>query len=111
MTDSPFPAFFDNLPQPDVPMDGLWARMMVDNALILFYSLPEGGSADEHTHGDEWGAILDGKIDITMNGETRTYAKGDTYFIPAGTPHSVVNHPGVVGIDVFADPDRFPAKR
>ncbi|MEZ0075389.1 cupin domain-containing protein [Planotetraspora sp. GP83] len=111
MSNASYPEFFHKLSKPDVPMDGLKAWMMSDKIQVIFYELPEGSKAGEHTHGAEWGIIVDGAISITMNGETTTYGKGDTYFIPAGVPHSVVNHPGVVGIDVFEEPDRFPAAK
>ena len=46
----------------------------------------------------------------TIGGETRTYARGDTYYVPASIAHSAVIHPGFVGIDVFADADRYSAR-
>ena len=35
------------------------------------------------------------------------YAKGDTYFIPAGAPHSARIHAGFRAVDYFADRDRY----
>jgi hypothetical protein len=61
----------------------------------------------EHAHGAQWGVVLEGAIDFTIDGETRTYSAGDTYFVPDGAAHSAVIHPGYVGIDVFADADRY----
>jgi len=54
--------------------------------------------------------VLAGAIDFTIGGETRTYRKGDTYYVPDGVAHSAVIHPGFVGIDVFADADRYTAR-
>ena len=38
------------------------------------------------------------------------YGAGETYFVPDGALHSAVIHPGYVGIDVFADADRYNAR-
>ena len=61
----------------------------------------------EHSHGAQWGVVLEGSMTFTIGGETRTYEPGDTYYVPAGVVHSAVLSPGYVGIDVFADPDRY----
>jgi len=55
--------------------------------------------------------VIQGEVSVTMEGETRTYGAGESFFIPDGVPHSLVNHPGVVGITVFDDPERFPVTR
>ena len=51
-----------------------------------------------------------GRLEFTIGGETRIYGRGDTYYVGAGVLHSAVIHPGYVGIDVFADADRYRAK-
>jgi quercetin dioxygenase-like cupin family protein len=32
--------------------------------------------------------VLDGEIELKINGEREVYRKGDTYFIPKDIPHS-----------------------
>ena len=76
-------------------------------ALAMFYEIPDGVDVPEHAHGAQWGVVLEGSIDFTIGGETRTYGRGDTYFVPDDVAHSAVIHPGYVGIDVFADADRY----
>ena len=61
----------------------------------------------EHAHGDQWGVVIAGRLDLTVNGETRTYGQGDAYFIPAGTPHSARLHAGFRAVDYFADKGRY----
>ena len=61
--------------------------------------------------GAQWGVVLEGRLEFTIGGETKHYGPGDTYFIPAGVAHSAVIHPGYVGIDVFADANRYAARR
>ena len=40
---------------------------------------------------DEWVALLEGEATLDMDGEQIRLGKGDTLFIPAGTPHSVTS--------------------
>jgi quercetin dioxygenase-like cupin family protein len=107
-TEPYFPEFVRDLPQPDSPLPGLEAWMLqTDRAMAMFFELPDGVEVAEHVHGAQWGVVLEGRLEFTIGGETRVYERGDTYFVPAGVPHSAVIHPGYVGIDVFADADRY----
>lgn len=102
-----FPEFIRALPQEPTNVSTATAYKVAGDAIALFYEIPEGGTSPDTTHCDEWGVILKGRCDITIDGVTTSYGPGDTFFIPEGTVHSVVNHPGLVGLDVFADPNRF----
>jgi quercetin dioxygenase-like cupin family protein len=107
-----FPEFIRALPQPDGPLQGLEAWMLqTDQAMGMFFELPDGVVVPEHAHGAQWGVVLEGSLEFTIGGETKVYGPGDTYFIGAGVAHSAVIHPGYVGIDVFADADRYQARR
>lgn len=41
-----------------------------------------------HSHESQYGIVLEGRIELTINGKTNTYTKGDRYFIPKGVMHS-----------------------
>jgi quercetin dioxygenase-like cupin family protein len=108
----PFADFIRALPmvdRPVVPLNG-WL-LQGEQAVAMFYELPDGADLPEHAHGAQWGVILEGRVDFTIGGETATYGPGDTYSIPAGVHHSAFMHPGTVGIDVFADADRYRARQ
>jgi quercetin dioxygenase-like cupin family protein len=47
---------------------------------------------------------------LTVGGETNTYRPGDTYFIPAGVPHSARIKAGTSVQDLFDQVDRYHAK-
>ncbi len=103
-----FPPFIRALPMVDSPLRSLRGWMLrTDQALAMFYEIPDGVDLPEHAHGAQWGVVLAGSIDFTIGGETHTYGPGDTYHVPADVAHSAVIHPGFVGIDVFADADRY----
>ena len=75
----------------------------------MFYEIPDGVDVPEHAHGAQWGVVLAGSVDFTIGGETTAYGRGDTYYVPDGVPQRR-HPPGFVGIDVFADADRYSAK-
>ena len=61
----------------------------------------------EHEHADQIGFVLEGRIDLVISGEKRTYTKGDRYHIPAGIRHSGTIYAGYADITVFMQPDRY----
>lgn len=107
-----FPEFIRALPMVDSPLLSLRGWMLrTEQALAMFYEIPDGVDLPEHAHGAQWGVVLAGAIDFTIAGVTRTYRAGDTYYVPDGAAHSAVIHPGFAGIDVFADADRYAARK
>lgn len=107
----PFPEFIRALPMVDSPLASLRGWMLqTDRALAMFYEIPDGVEVPEHAHGAQWGVVLEGTVEFTIGGETRTYGPGETYYVPAAVAHRAVISPGYVGIDVFADADRYAAR-
>jgi quercetin dioxygenase-like cupin family protein len=106
----PFAEFIRALPQPDASLPPSMQAWLLggEDALAMFYAIPDGATVPEHAHGAQWGVVLAGSFDLIVGGETRTYRAGDTYAVEAGVSHTAVLHPGYVGIDVFADADRYP---
>ncbi len=103
-----FPAFIRSLPEAALPFDGLRGWLLQsDLGQILFNESDIEVSVPEHSHGDQWGVVIDGKMELTIGDQTRTYSRGDTYFIPAGTAHRARIYPGFRAVDYFADRDRY----
>ena len=51
-------------------------------------SKPVGYSMDEHAHPFEaWALVIAGDITLLVDGASTTYATGDVFRLPAGTPH------------------------
>ena len=108
----PFPEFIRALPIVDSPLASLRGWLLqTAQALAMFYEIPDGVDLPEHAHGAQWGVVLAGSIEFTIGGVTRTYGRGDTYYVPDSVAHSAVIHPGYAGIDVFADADRYSARK
>jgi quercetin dioxygenase-like cupin family protein len=52
-----------------------------------------GGSVGRHTHpGEEISYLLEGSIELEVDGKTQTVEAGKPFFIPAGTVHSAKNN-------------------
>ncbi len=108
MEPSDFPAFIRNLPQADLPFPGLRGWLLQsERGQVMFNEADVEVIVPEHAHGCQWGVVLDGRIDLTIDGRMHTYARGDTYSIAAGTPHAAHIYPGFRAIDYFADPQRY----
>ncbi len=111
MSENSFPALITSLPEADLPLEGVRGWMMQnDRGLVVFFDFEAGVDVPEHQHGDQWGIVVEGEVSLTIAGETRLYRKGDSYWIPAGTPHAAHFHQPSKLIDLFADADRYHPK-
>ena len=84
-----FPDPIKNLPEADIPLGGIKAYLsQAENHQIIFMQFDENVDLPEHSHEAQWGIVLEGRIDLVIEGVKRSYTKGDRYFIPAGVKHS-----------------------
>ena len=106
-----FPEPIRNLPEADIPLDGLKAYLsQSDNHQILFMEFDEDVEVPEHSHESQWGVVLEGRIDLAIDGVERTYTKGDQVFIPKGAKHSAKIYAGYADISFFNEHDRYKRK-
>jgi quercetin dioxygenase-like cupin family protein len=106
-----YPEMIRRLPEIDIPIEGVrgWLLTGGDRQVVFFDIMPVG-QIPPHSHCDQWGLVVTGEMSLTIDGETKTYRKGDWYFIPAGIVHSA-NFPTRVNvIDIFDAPDRYRVK-
>lgn len=110
----PFPIQVDTLPSVDIPFppEVVTSRAIRSNdGLVVFFTFHQDVELPAHSHGDQCGMVLQGRIDLTLDGVERTFSSGESYDIPAGTVHGAKVHAGSTIIDIFAEPDRYPLKR
>lgn len=112
MTKEIFPELIKNLPEADIPFEGVegWISQS-DNHQIVFLEIEAIGKVAEHKHGAQWGIVVDGEMDLTIDGITKKYKNGDHYFIPHGVLHAATFHKKTFAIDFFADKERYKAKK
>lgn len=107
-----FPEPIRSLPQADIPLSGVVAYLsQSDDHQIIFMEFDEDVEIPEHSHEDQWGIVLEGKIDFVIEGVERTYTKGDSVFIPKGAKHSARIYAGYADISFFNQKDRYKTKQ
>lgn len=103
-----FPDFVRNLPRADIPLEDVDAWILQGSeSQVLLLEVDEEQHLPVHTHGDQWGIVIEGEMELTVEGKTEMYRRGDSYFIPAGAAHSAVLRKGFRALDIFADKDRY----
>ena len=108
---SVFPGLIKQLPQADIPFKGIqgWISQGGDHQ-VVFMEIEPIGKVAEHSHGAQWGIVVEGEMKLTINGITNIYRKGDHYFIPEGMIHSAEFTEKTYVIDYFADRERYKRK-
>jgi len=111
MLDHDWPDMIKGLPEADIPFDGVrgWLLQGPDHQLVFFDIAPIG-EVPPHSHGAQWGIMVDGEMHLTIGGETRHIKTGDSYFIPSGVEHAATFVTRCRVIDFFEDVDRYRAK-
>ena len=103
-----YPNIIKNLPKIDIPLNGVEAFLMQSKSnQLVFFDFKENTNIPMHSHGAQWGIVVDGKIDLTIGGVEKTYQKGDSYYIKAGEEHGGKIYAGFKAIDFFDDKDRY----
>ncbi len=107
-----FPEPIRILPEADIPLNGLKAYLsQSDDHQILFMQFDEDVEVAEHSHESQWGVVLEGRIDLMVEGIQQTYTKGDRVFIPKGAKHSAKIYAGYADISFFNQQDRYKKKQ
>ena len=65
----------------------------------------------EHAHSSQWELVVAGTVDLTREGTTTTYSKGDCFFIPKGQRHAATVHAGYHCVIFFDQNDRYHGKK
>ncbi|MFX0029723.1 MAG: cupin domain-containing protein [Candidatus Hermodarchaeota archaeon] len=103
-----FPEPILRLPEADIPLEGIKAYLAQGETYqIIFMRFEKDVILEEHSHESQWGVVLEGRIDLTIEGKKMTFKKGDRYFIPKGKKHSGRIHKGYADITYFNQKDRY----
>ena len=112
MSTAAFPEFIMNLPEADIPFPGVHGKIsQAPDHQILFLDIDPIGQVLPHRHGEQWGIVVEGEMELTIGGVTRKYQAGDSYHIPANVEHAATFSSRVRVIDVFADVNRYRARK
>lgn len=78
-----------------------------DRGLMVIFSAHSDVEVPPHAHEGQWGTVLEGTLELTIDGVTRVYTPGESYDIPSGAVHSARLAAGSKVIDIFEEPDRY----
>ena len=106
-----FPPPITRLPVADVPLRGVTAHLsQASDHQILFMEFAEDVELPEHQHDGQWGIVVDGRTELTIDGVKKTFQRGDRYYIPAGVRHSAKIFAGYADVTFFDQRDRYRPK-
>jgi quercetin dioxygenase-like cupin family protein len=106
-----FPDLIRNLPEVDVPLEGVRGWLLQgEKRQVVFFDILPGCEVPPHSHCAQWGIMVEGEMELTIGGEKRLIGKGDWYYIPEGVEHSAQFPSRVNVIDFFDSTDRYKAR-
>jgi len=101
----------EDLPDIDLDAPGVRGKLLQGaNRQAVFFEIEPIGVVPPHSHGAQWGIVVEGEMQLTIDGEIRTYRRGDSYYIAPGQVHSARFDTPFKAIDVFEDADRYGAR-
>ena len=109
----PIADFIEKFPALDIPFpeDVVSTKALrSEDGLAVFFTFHKDLDLPAHAHKGQWGTVLTGEIELTIDGKTRTYRPGEAYSIPSGAVHSARIPAGTVVLDMFEEPDRYPLR-
>lgn len=111
MTKKLFPEIIDRHPNADIPIDGLISKLIqAGNQQFVFMEFEEDIEVADHTHNAQWGVVLEGEMELTIQGVPRTLGKGDSYYIEKDVVHSAKIKKGYKDLTLFDQKDRYKTK-
>lgn len=107
-----FPKVITDLPEAEIKLEGVkgWIAQG-ESHQIVFFAVEPKVEVSEHSHEyPQWGFVVEGKMELTIDGESKLNEKGDEYLIPAHAKHSARFLTKCRVIDFFSEKDRYKFK-
>jgi quercetin dioxygenase-like cupin family protein len=106
-----FPEPIQQFPEAAIPLEGCQAFLsQAGTHQIIFMEFQKDVNLPEHQHESQWGIVLEGRIDLVIDGKPFIFQKGDRYFIPKDVKHSGKVHAGYADMTFFNQKDRYKIK-
>ncbi len=106
-----FPSFVRTLPEADLGYPGLRGHVLQgERGSVLYWEAITEVALPEHCHADCWGVVVDGRMELMVDGYTRVYTRGDLYVVPPQVRHRARVFPGFRGVEHLSDPDLLPLR-
>jgi quercetin dioxygenase-like cupin family protein len=108
MESEQYPDCIKNLPPAKIPFEGVKAWIVQgESSQVGFFEIEPIGVVSPHSHGAQYGFVIEGEMLLTIGDETKLYKQGDSYYIPAGVVHSAEFKTFCRVMDFFGEPKRY----
>jgi quercetin dioxygenase-like cupin family protein len=107
-----YPRVITDLPEAIIQFKGVkaWALQGAEHQLVFFEMEPHT-QVPEHSHDyPQWGIMLKGKMELTIDSKTYLIKEGDEYVIPAKAKHYATFLSKSRVIDFFSERTRYKTK-
>ncbi|MGD0644576.1 MAG: cupin domain-containing protein [Candidatus Bathyarchaeia archaeon] len=110
---SSYPEVIRRLPEAEVEFQGTKAWIMQGNlSQIVFFEFEAEIDMPEHSHSyPQWGIVIEGKMELKIEGKPRICQKGDEYLIPAQAKHCAKFLSRSRVMDFFSEKARYKSKQ
>lgn len=107
-----YPNVITDLPEADIQLKGIKAWILQgEKHQLVFFEMESSAHVPEHSHDyAQWGMMIEGKMELTIDGKARIIEKGDEYVIPAKAKHYVRFLSKCRVIDFFSEKTRYRTK-
>jgi quercetin dioxygenase-like cupin family protein len=103
-----FPEIIERHPRADIPVEGVTSHLIqAGRQQFIFMAFEQDVEVPAHSHNAQWGVVLEGEMELTIDGQTRVLKKGDSYFIDKDVVHSAKIKQGYKDLTLFDQPDRY----
>ena len=107
-----YPEVIRVFPEADIAFKGVRAWILQsEKHQLVFFEMEPSASVPEHSHGyAQWGMVIEGKMELVIDGKTRICQKGDEYVIPAQAKHYAEFLSKTRVMDLFSEKNRYKPK-
>jgi quercetin dioxygenase-like cupin family protein len=110
--DTGYPRIITSLPEADIQFKGIRAWIVQgENTQLVFFEMEPSAVVPEHIHEyPQWGMVIDGEMNLIINGRSLICTKGTEYLIPARAEHYARFHKETRVVDFFSEKSRYRKK-
>lgn len=108
-----FPDVIKLLPEADIKFKGVKAWILQsEKHQLLFFEMEPSAHVPEHSHDyPQWGIMIEGEMELVIEGKARICKKGDEYVIPTHAKHYARFLTKSRVIDLFSEKSRYAHKQ
>jgi quercetin dioxygenase-like cupin family protein len=101
-----------DFPEAGIHFEGIKAWILQgETHQLVFFQMEANAKVPEHSHDyPQWGMMIEGEMELTIDGKTRNCKKGDEYLIPARAKHEAHFLAKSRVMDLFSEKTRYRTK-